>query len=89
MFVSYDLKESSKIRRVIYQVLRAFALIMLLLFELGMGLFISANDIPCEAWAIVFCFGAAYVISVYVIESIQEIKKTRGDVYDPLKSEGL
>jgi len=44
---------------------------MLLLFELGMGLFIEAKDIPAEVWAIVVGFGMLYVVSVCIAEAMQ------------------
>lgn len=57
-------------RRVACQLLRAFALITLLLFEMGVGLFIEARDIPFAAWAVVGGFGAAYVFFIHVLESL-------------------
>ena len=61
----------STIRQASYQLLRTFALIMLLLFELGMGLFIEAKDIPAAVWAVVVGFGMAYVLSMWVVEWMQ------------------
>ena len=55
----------------VYQLMRAFGLIMLLLFEMGVGLFLGAKDIPGFVWGIIGGFGVAYVASVYIAESIQ------------------
>ena len=71
LFVPGCPKHTRGIRRVFYQVVRAFALIMLFLFEISMGLFIDANDIPLAVWAIVCSFGVLYVISICVVESMQ------------------
>jgi len=59
------------LRQIAYSLLRAFALIMLFLFELGVGLFAGANDIPGFVWAIIGCFGVAYVMSIFVIEKMR------------------
>jgi hypothetical protein len=64
-------KNTSAIRQALYQVLHAFALIMLLLFEMGMGLFIEAKDIPAAVWAVVAGFGVIYVLSICIAESMQ------------------
>ena len=63
-------KNISSIRQALYQMLRAFALIMLLLFEMGVGLFIEADDIPAVVWGIVACLGIFYIISILVAESL-------------------
>jgi hypothetical protein len=68
---------TTAIRRAICQLLLAFALIALFVFEMGVGLFIDANDIPIGAWAIVGCFGAAYVVCVLVAESVRASKATK------------
>jgi hypothetical protein len=51
----------SKLRSVLYQVLIAFALISLLVFEIGVGLFVGAPGIPLNAWLIVAGLGVIYV----------------------------
>ena len=64
-------KIATAIRRVLYQLLRAFALIMLFLFEIGVGLFIDAKDIPMAVWAVIGGFGVTYIAFVYFAESMQ------------------
>ena len=43
---------------------------MLFLYEMGVGLFLGAKDIPAAVWAVVAGFGAAYVVVVYFAESV-------------------
>jgi len=64
-------KSASAIRQTFYQILRAFALIMLLLFEMGVGFFLDAKDIPAGVWAVVGGFGVIYVTSICIADSMQ------------------
>lgn len=66
-------KNMCAVRQALYQILRAFALIMLLLFEMGMGLFIESKDIPVAVWAVIVGFGMVYVLSIYIAESMQKL----------------
>jgi hypothetical protein len=61
---------STAFRRVLYQVLRAFALIVLMLFEVEVGLCFVVKDIPNEAWAFIGSVGAVYIIFVCLAESM-------------------
>lgn len=60
-FVPKPSEAVSKLRSILYQVLIAFALISLLLFEIGVSLFLGAPGIPLNAWLIVAGFGVMYV----------------------------
>jgi hypothetical protein len=51
----------SGIRHVGYQLCLGFALVLLLLFEMSVGLFLGAADIPTVMWIIVAAFGMGYV----------------------------
>jgi hypothetical protein len=64
-------KHTFTLRQILHQALCAISLIMLFLFELGVGLFIDAKDIPLTVWAVVGSFGVAYVISICIAESIR------------------
>jgi hypothetical protein len=70
-FTNQHPRSTTAICWAIGQVLRALALIMLLLFEMGVGLFIEAKDIPWEMWAIIGGFGVAYVAFCYTGETMQ------------------
>jgi drug/metabolite transporter (DMT)-like permease len=66
---------------VVCQLLRALAIILLYLFETGVGLFVDAKDIPMAVWAIIGGFGVAYVAFVYLAEMVQD-KGARGLIAD-------
>jgi hypothetical protein len=59
------------IRRFVHQVLVALALVMLLLFEIGLGLFAGANDIPATVWMVVGSFAVVYVALICITESMR------------------
>ena len=52
----------SGIRHVGYQLCLGLALVLLLLFEMSLGLFLGAADIPTVMWMIVAAFGMGYVL---------------------------
>lgn len=61
-FVRGPSKHVSKLRAILFQISIAFALIFLLLFEIGVGLFVDGVGIPLDAWLIVIALGLAYVL---------------------------
>lgn len=69
-FVRKPSADVSKLRSILYQVSIALALILLLLFEIGVGLFIGAVGIPIFAWLIVAGFGMLYVLFFCFAEAI-------------------
>lgn len=48
----------------------AASLILLLLFEAGIGMFLGAKGIPLAVWAIVMGFGAGYLLVVSIAEAL-------------------
>ena len=52
----------SGLRHVGYQLCLGLALVLLLLFEMSMGMFLGAADIPIGMWMVVGAFGMAYVV---------------------------
>lgn len=62
--------EVSNLRWTLYQIVIALALILLLVFEIGAGLFIGARGIPTVAWAILAGLGLGYVFFFCVAEGI-------------------
>ena len=52
----------SGIRHVGYQLCLGLALVLLLLFEMSLGLFLGSADIPAVMWMIVAAFGIGYVL---------------------------
>jgi hypothetical protein len=71
-FVTSQPHNISALRRVISQIMLAFALIVLLLFEMGIGLFATANDIPIEVWCIIIGFGILYLFLMCCAESLRQ-----------------
>lgn len=69
-FVRMPSPNASKLRSILYQITIALALILLLLYEIGMGLFIGAIGIPLVAWLVVAGFGMLYVIFFCLAEAI-------------------
>jgi hypothetical protein len=67
-FVSGCAQETTWGRRLAYQVFIAGALIALLLFEMGVGLFAGARDIPMTVWMVVAGFGGVYCVMICVAE---------------------
>ena len=60
----------SQIRQTVRQLAIAVALIFLLLFEIAVGWFIGAKDIPPAVWCIVVGFGCIYVLMFCVAHHI-------------------
>ena len=73
---------TTMLRYMIHQLSWAFALIMLFLFELGVGLFILAKDIPFLYWGVIAAFATAYLAAMYAVESLQTPQSTEAVVHD-------
>ncbi|MEM7478755.1 MAG: hypothetical protein AAF483_27545 [Planctomycetota bacterium] len=74
-FVQRPASEISRLRSIVYQFTIAFALILLLIFEIGVGLFVGAQDIPLKALVVVSGFGALYVCVFCLADAINHVPR--------------
>ena len=74
-FVRSPSNDASKLQSTLYQVLIALSLIFLMVFEIGVGLFIGGQGIPFEAWLVAAGLGALYVLFYCLADATNPSRK--------------
>ncbi len=69
--ISEPLQATTWVRRLLHQVFMAIALIALLLFEMGVGLFAGAQGIPATVWVVVGSIGVFYLAMICLSETFR------------------